>query len=106
MASKLILYQDNVQQVELIGVKDEITEQFWTTGTITGTLYDQNGNAVVGLSGVSFTLQTGGTGTYFGTVTGAFEPDVGDGYILIVDGDQGASHLHLEIPVEVRARKK
>lgn len=104
-SEKKIFYQNNTQQVQLYGVKDETTGLFWTTGTITATLYDQNGNQVAGLIGIPLTLQAGGLGNYFGTVTATFKPDVGDGFILMVDGDQGASHLHLEIPVEVRARK-
>ena len=105
MSEKKILYQNNTQLVELFGVKDDTTGNFWSTGTITGTLLDQLGNQVPNFVNLPFTLQTGGTGNYFATVPSTVVPNVGDGYLLVVDGDQGGSHLHLEIPVEVRARK-
>lgn len=105
-SGKLILYQDNTQLVRLFGVKDEVTGNYWDTGTIAGTLRDPQGNDVSGFVGITFILQSGSAGNYFGTVGASFQPDVGDGYLLVVDGDQGSSHLHLEIPVEIRARKK
>lgn len=103
ITSKKVLYQDNTQQIQLFGVTDATTGAFWTTGTINGVIYDGQGNVVV--SGLTFVLQGGGTGNYFAQLPASFQPDVGDGYVLIVDGDQGGSHLHLEIPVEVRARQ-
>lgn len=103
ITSKKILYQDNTQQIQLFGVTDSLSGNFWTTGTISGAIYDQAGNSIV--SGLTFVLQAGGTGNYFAQLPASFQPDVGDGYVLIVDGDQGGSHLHLEIPVEVRARQ-
>lgn len=103
ITSKKILYQNNTQQIQLFGITDSTTGSFWTTGTINGVIYDGQGNLI--LSGITFVLQPGGTGNYFGTVPASFEPTPGAGYVLILDGDQGGSHLHLEIPVEVRARQ-
>ena len=101
-----ILYQTNTQEIKLFGVHDGDTGDFWTSAVIQATLQDQNGAQVAGCINVSLVYQAGSNGNYFGTVQQDFSPPIGDGYVLIVDGDEGAVHLHLEVPVEVQARRQ
>jgi hypothetical protein len=61
---------------------------------------------VSGLVNIDMVYQTRSNGNYFGVVNAGFSPDIGDGYTLIVDGDEGPVHLHLEIPVEIQARRR
>jgi len=100
----LIMTQDNTQTIKLFGLHDADTGVFWTLGVLSATLVDQNGTNVPGCIGIAMLYQSASNGDYFGTVESDFAPAIGDGYVLIVDGDQGAVHLHLEIPTEVQAR--
>lgn len=105
--AKLILNQDNTQLVRLFGVQDQTTGAFWGAGaTVTGTLYDQGGTPVAGAQGIVFAYQAASLGNFFGPVGPAFAPPTGGGYLLIVDGDFGGSHLHMEIPTEIQPRSK
>lgn len=101
----LVMYQDNTQEIKLFGLHDGDTGAFWTTAVVAATLVDQNGTQVQGCISIPLNYQATSNGNYFGTVQSTFAPDIGDGYVLIVDGDQGAVHLHLEIPTEVKARQ-
>lgn len=106
LPAKMTLYQDNTQLVRLFGVQDQQTLAYWGAGaTMNGTLFDQAGNPVPGLQNIAFVYQVGSVGNFFGPVGAAFVPPVGGGYVLIIDGDNGGSHLHLEIQVEIQARQ-
>jgi len=101
----LVIYQDNTQEIKIFGLHDGDTGVFWITAVVNATLVDQNGTQVPGCIGISLVYQPTSNGNYFGVVGADFAPAIGDGYVLVVDGDQGAVHLHLEIPVEVQARR-
>lgn len=102
----LLIYQDNTQDIKLYGLHDGDTGDFWTAGIVNATLKDQNGTDVAGCIAISMIYQPASNGNYFGTVQADFAPSIGDGYVLIVDGDEGPVHLHLEVPTEVQARRR
>lgn len=104
--AKLILYQDNTQQIRLYGLQDVSVSPpvFITTATITASLEDEDGNPVSNLQAIPLVFQTNSNGNYFGLVTSAFSAPVATNYKLIIDGDNSGSHLHMEILTEVRAR--
>lgn len=104
--AKLVLYQDNTQQIRVFGLQDQTTGSFITTATMTATLIDKDRNQVAGLIAIPLTFQPGSNGNYFGLVGPDFSPTVGTDYTLVLEGDNGGSHLHIEILAEVAVRTK
>lgn len=102
--SKVTLAQDNTQQVRIYGLLDVTTNVYASGATMTATLLDTNRNPVAGLNGIVLAFQSGSNGNYFGTVTNSFAPTPGTDFTLVLDGDNGSSHLHIEIPTEVGVR--
>ena len=104
--AKQIFYQGNTQDIKAFGIKDVDTGLFWNSASITATLIDDLGNQVAECINVPLIYQSGSNGDYSGTFGDAnFQPAVGTGYSLIIDGDQGPAHIHLEIPIEIRTRQ-
>ena len=103
--SKLIMYQDNTQNITLNGLQPSSGGLiFENNATMSGTLVDQYSNPIPGCTNVIMSNVVGSNGTYVGAVGPSFSPDVGGGYRLIVDADTAYAHLHLEIPVEIQPR--
>ena len=102
--ARVVLFQDNTQRIQLHGLRDADTGVFINGASLTATLLDQNRNQVAGLIGVAMPYVSGTNGNYQGTVGASFAPPVGTNYTLIIDGDQGISHLHMEITAAVRVR--
>ena len=103
--AKIILYVGNTQDIKAYGIQDVDTGLFWNSAIITATLVDDQGNEITECTDVNLVYQSGSNGNYVGTFGDAnFNPAPGTGYSMIIDGDQGASHIHLEIPVEIRLR--
>lgn len=104
--SKQVLYQGNIQGTTLEGLVDKRTGSFlndWTN--LVMTLIDDQGQKVPGCVQIPMTYMVGTNGNYqgvFGDVN--FQPQVGTGYKLLVDGSNGGSTFHLELTVEVQAR--
>lgn len=103
--AKLVLYQDNTQQIQVYGLQDITSGNFVSTATLTATLLDKDRNQVSGLIGVNLTYQPGSNGNYFGIVGLTFSPVCGTDYVLVLEGDNSGSHLHIEITTEVRVRQ-
>jgi len=101
--TRLILYQDNSQRVKVFGLRDD-TGAFLNDAVMNATLLDVNRNNVPGCVNITMTYVATTNGNYTGTVTAAFSPAVGTDYTMIIEGDEGNSHLHMEIPTEVRVR--
>lgn len=104
--ARLVLYQDNTQQVRVFGLQDITTGNYITTATMSATLLDKDRKQVPGLIGIAMNFQATSNGDYFGIVTSDFKPPVATDYTLILEADDGGSHLHIEIPTEVRVRVK
>jgi len=104
--ARVVLYQDNTQQIRVFGLKDITTDTYITTATMSATLLDKDRNQVVGLIGIALNFQASSNGDYFGIVASDFKPTVATDYTLVLEGDNGGSHLHIEIPAEVRVRIK
>lgn len=99
------IYQGNTQDMKLFGLQDIDTGTFWNAAVATGTLYDANGNAVSGCTGVSLIYQNGTNGNYVGTFGDAnFMPPLGTEYTLQLDADQGAAHFRVRLPARVLER--
>ena len=102
---RVVMYQDNTQSLTIIGLQDTVTGNFWNTATVTATLVDQDGNQVPGCVGVTLNYIPLSDGQYQGIVgAGGFSPEIGGGYVLIVDADQNPSHGHWEFQTEIQAR--
>lgn len=104
---KQTLYAQNTQVVQVTGVQDALTGSFIDTMVMTLTLFDQNGNPINECDGVAFTYVPASNGNYqaiFGDE--AFDPPVGSGYKLVIDGNDGSGNiLHLELTAQVVARQ-
>lgn len=104
--SKIIFYQGNTQDIKAYGIQDVDTGLFWNAASILASLVDDQGNPIAECTNVVLLYQSGTNGNYVGTFGDAnFQPGIGTGYSLIIDGDQGSAHIHLEIPVEIRLRQ-
>ncbi len=104
--AKQILYPKNDQILELNGLQDSETLAYLNAATITGTLKNSAGEEVTGLIDVAFSYVTDSDGDYQAQVEGTtFDPTVGGGYILYVDGTQSGKDFHIEIPVTIKVRK-
>lgn len=101
---RVTLYQDNTQEVQIFGLRDADTQVFLNAASIEATLLDEDRNEVSGLVGIQLVYVPGSNGNYSGVVGADFEPPVGSNYTLVIDGDQGASHLHMEITTSVKVR--
>lgn len=101
--ARLILYQDNTQRVKVFGLRDD-NGAFLNDAVMSATLLDVNRNQVTGCINITMSYVADSNGNYTGTVTAAFEPPVGTDYTMIIEGNEGDSHLHMEIPTEVRVR--
>ena len=103
---KLTFYQSNTQDIKIFGVIDNDTGLYWNSASIAATMLDLDGNPIPECTAVVLTYQTATNGDYVGTFgDNNFTPAIGTGYTLVIDGDQGPAHLHLEIPVEIKARQ-
>ena len=102
----MILYRLNDQILELDGLQDLLSLQYLNAATLTGALYDQFSNPI--FTGVSFAYVPNSDGVYQAVVPGAgFNPGLGAGYKLILDGNQsGSDHIHLVIQVEIQDRSQ
>jgi hypothetical protein len=104
---KQILYAQNTQVIQVTGLLDYLTGNFLNAAALTLTLRDENGNEVPECSGIPFTYVAGSNGDYqaiFGDEN--FDPEIGSGYILVVDGDAGGgSIIHLEFVAVVQSRQ-
>lgn len=101
--AKLLLYQDNTQRVKVFGLRDD-SGAFLNDSVMEATLLDINRTEVPGCIGISMAYVPDTNGNYVGTVTSDFKPPVGSDYTMIIEGDEGDSHLHMELPTEVRVR--
>lgn len=111
---KIFLHPLNAQTVYLWGLVTIIqgSDPPQTTpvaaAMLEGTLVDGEGNDVAGFIDVPF-LPIGSppNGDYAGQITGqSFDPPLGPGYILVIDGTNGPDEFHAEIPVEVEPRSR
>lgn len=100
----VVFYQDNTQQVRIQGLQDVVTGAYMNVATVTATLLDQNGAQVPGCIGVTLAYEASSNGYYSGLVGPILAPAIGGGYVLVIEGDQGQAHLHLEVPASVETR--
>lgn len=103
--SKIILYQSNTQVLQITGLQDALSGNYLNAATITATLEDDQGNAIAECIAIPFTyipLSNGNYQAVFGDQN--FQPPIGTGYTLIVDGNQGGGYIHLELLVEIQPR--
>lgn len=105
MPLSVVLVQNNTQLINLIGLQDQ-NNNFVNDANLTATLLDQNRTLVQQFGSVSLAYVAASNGNYQGTLTGTFEPEVGEGYILVIDGTaiSGSSQFHLELDAEVAVR--
>lgn len=103
---RFILYVKNTQVIQITGLQDFLTQGFIDDATITGTLFDQNNTPVPECVDLAFDYVAASNGNYqviFGDED--FNPPIGTGYTLVIDGSEAAGDLHLELQVEVKVRK-
>ena len=104
--SKMLLYPGNTHTLQVAGVLDGSTLNFWNaSGSISGTLVDSNGNAVPECNGVILQYVPGSNGVFsasFGDFN--FQPAIGTQYTLLIDGIQNGVTMHMEILVEIALR--
>lgn len=103
--TRLIVYQNNTQDINLIGLQDS-TGAFVNDATGEATLLDGSRNRDAVFNDLPLQYVTASNGDYLVTVPGTFEANVGSEYVTVIDGDGNGAHFHLEIPTEVRVRTK
>jgi hypothetical protein len=104
--AKLFFFQGNTQVTTLAGLQDDETGLFISGASLQMTLVDDDGNKVVGCIQVPMTYVATTNGNYQGTFgNNTFYPSIGTSYTLLIDGSYLGSYIHLEVPVEVQARK-
>lgn len=110
MPVKIVLFPRCSQGIQVSGWQDAISGQYInvTVGSFSGaqlaiSLLDENGNAVPECNDVSMSYVIGSNGNWQGTFGDEnFQPAVGSGYTLVVDGnDGGGDALHLELVAQV-----
>jgi hypothetical protein len=102
--SRLVLTQHNSQLIQIWGMRDALTNNFLNSATLKATLLDANREPVTGCIDIVMNYVSNSNGDYTGVVDSTFSPDVGSEYTMVIDGGQGASHLHMEIPTQVTVR--
>ena len=104
--SKLIMTPTNDQLIEVFGLYDAGSKQYFGAGaTVTATLTDWQGNTVPGCVQITLSLIVNSvTGDFKGTVNQNFAPAIGAGYTLTVTAVQGQAYGQWTIPVEVQKR--
>lgn len=104
--TKLRFYQGNTQVVTLEGLQDVITGGYVNDAVLQMSLVDEYGNVIAGCDQVAMNYIPDSNGNYQGIFGDQnFYPDVGTGYRLYVDGSSSGSFIHLELSVEVSARR-
>lgn len=102
MISKLVLYQDNTQAIQVQGVTD-LSGKPIADAIVMGTLVDRTGMAVPELDNQPFTADTTTPGNYDLTLDSSFAPDVGS-YTLQVQGTSTTGDFEVFIAAEVQKR--
>jgi hypothetical protein len=105
--AKLVIWQNNTQDLELNGMQDAMGN-FVNDATGTATLLDGNRNPDSVLVNLAIQYINGTNGNYVVTIPSGFETAVGSEYTMVLDGSSvsESAHFHLEIPVEVKVRKR
>lgn len=102
--SKFYMYPGNTQALTIIGLFDNVGQAYLNAATLEGSLFDQNGNVVLGP--VVMTYVPGSNGDYTGIFgDNTFQPPIGTLYNFVVTGSQVASFIQCEFLVEIRARQ-
>lgn len=102
---KIVLFRKNDQYIELLGLKDLLTDQFQNSATVTATLKNDRGDVQAGVNGLVLT-NFNVNGDYRGLVNDAvFDPDLGSGYVLEIKAVNGSIVMLLELITEVVERR-
>jgi hypothetical protein len=106
--SKMYVYPGNTQMITVEGLQDLSQLPalvFLNAASLTATLVDDDGNQIQGCIGIPLTYVLGSNGNYIGTFgDNTFQPGIGTGYTLIVEGSQSGGWIHEELIVEVKPR--
>ena len=100
------LYPQNTQLVEVTELKDKGNGQFLTGATVTATLFDDRGNPDSVFNNIALVYQAGSDATYQGSVPDTFNPDLGDGYTVVITALEAGVQGKWSIPAVVKLRDK
>jgi len=108
MESPQVYYYKNDTLLELAGLKDEVTEAYINTATVTATVKNAAGTAVTGQAWpLTLSYVTASDGDYRGVLEAALSVAVGDRLTVEVTIDGGSGReAFFAIPVTVRQRGK
>lgn len=102
--TKLFFYPGNTQDIAINGLVDRNGTPL-NSDTVSGTLYDWNGNPVQGCVNVILNYVPGSNGNYLGTFGNAsFQPAIGTGYTLVIDGTGPSGDIDFNMIVEIIPR--
>lgn len=90
--------------LEAFGLYDRKLKQYFGEGaTVTATLYTPNKDKVTGCIDVPMVYTVGSAGDFVGEVRkeDSFNPELGDGYDLVVTANQGAANGEFHYPITV-----
>jgi hypothetical protein len=105
---KFLYSQGNAQIIVFNGLTDAVTGLPIDLEVLEATMIDWNGNQVPGCIAIPLN-NTDLLGDYLGTFgDDSFYPDIGTGYTLLIDGDDGSGGgaIHFEVMVEIVARQQ
>lgn len=98
--------QLNTQLVELDGVVDSVSGAYLNNlNTLVCKLVNSKNQVDPNFQNIALNYIANSNGVYRGVVPGAFNAPVGSGYRLIIDGSNGTTLIHLEVPSVVVVRK-
>jgi len=100
-----ILYNQNDNLIELIGLQDATTEAYENAATVTVTLKDPDGTTVTGVDGLSMAYVAASDGDYRGTIPYTSVLVSGKLYTAEVTADAGVGkRAFFVLPLKVLTR--
>lgn len=103
MAAELYVANDNL--IKISNVRDALTGEDVADMTGTVTLYDLDGNALLGADGLEVSYATpvdGSAPFYYAEIDAAVQLAPGTKYKVVFDSDNYGVHLEREFPAAVR----
>lgn len=100
-----ILYRNNDQLIELIGLKDAATGSYINDATVTVTLKDIEGNTVTGQAWPAPMLYVAASqGDYQAILEDTLELTIGEFYVAEISATKGTLKAFWELPMQAHKR--
>jgi hypothetical protein len=110
----IVLYRANEQWIKIEGLETATIEDGGvvvkafadSTASVSGTIYDSDGNVVPGGENIAFNYVMSSCGDFIGEIGPDFDPVEDANYSLVIDASQGPNVMQLVRPVQVLNRRE